>query len=60
MVDIETMATTSDAAILSIGACAFDIRSHDEPSDTFDITISLESNEAEGRRFSAGLSLIHI
>ena len=54
MVDIETMATTSDAAILSIGACAFDIRSHDEPSDTFDITISLESNEAEGRRFSAG------
>lgn len=55
MVDIETMATGPTAAIVSIGACAFDMLNLDEEiKRRFEIHISLESNEAEGRKLSAG------
>ena len=56
MVDIETMGVTPDSAILSIGACAFDEAGTDTfetITDKFYCTISLESNEAAGRRFMA-------
>lgn len=55
MVDIETMDTKPSAAIVSIGACIFDLNDpSDEIIDTFEAQISLESNEAAGRTFSAG------
>lgn len=54
MVDIETMATTPNAAILSIGACTFDIARQDRITHEFNIGVSLTSNEKEGRYFSAG------
>ncbi len=52
MVDIETMDTRPSAAILSIGACVFDPLG-DDVSETFEVLMSLESNEAEGRTISA-------
>jgi hypothetical protein len=57
MVDIETMSTASNAAILSIGACAFDpaqLDDFDSITDRFYTTISIESNEAAGRDISGG------
>jgi exodeoxyribonuclease VIII len=56
MVDIETMGTTPDCAIVSIGACAFDhevVNSFDEISDRFYTTVSIQSNEEAGRRIQA-------
>jgi len=54
MIDIETMSTKTNAAILSIGACAFNI---DDPNEeinrTFEVQASIESNQAEGRDISA-------
>jgi len=57
MIDLETMAVTPDAAILSIGACAFDLTQRNEAKeivDRFYVAVSLESNEAANRRFQAG------
>lgn len=56
MVDIETMATTYDASVVTIGACMFDpFTGEDQPIDeTFLVRISLESNEEWGRRIEAG------
>lgn len=52
MIDIESMSTEPDAAILSIGACTFYLHG-DGPEDTFYTSITLESNEKEKRHFSA-------
>lgn len=56
MVDIETMGTDHDAAVLTIGACMFDPRGGADQSieEKFLVKISMESNEAHGRKFSAG------
>jgi hypothetical protein len=57
MVDIETMAVTPDASIVSIGACEFRIEecsTFEEINNKFYRTISLESNEKYGRRIQAG------
>jgi hypothetical protein len=52
MIDIETLSTLPSAAVLSIGACIFDPRG-DTIEDTFEVVISAQSNEAEGRHISA-------
>jgi len=54
MTDIETMGTSVDAAIVSIGACSFDITAQDKILDKFSICITLESNQLESRALSAG------
>ena len=55
MVDIETMGTGHDAAIVSIGACAFDINDPDSDiTETFSARITLQSNARAGRKFEAG------
>lgn len=54
MVDLETLSTRHDAAILSIGACMFDPRTPGEVLNTFYCVISAESNELAARHFSAG------
>ena len=48
MIDLETIATTPNAAVLTIGACLFDPRSTDVHS-TFYERIKLESQESYGR-----------
>lgn len=50
MIDLETMATTPDAAIVAIGACAFDPHEAGKIFSEFSMNISLESNEQAGRR----------
>lgn len=61
MVDLETMSTRPDAAIITIGAVHFDPFGADteesikaDPGRLFYTTISMESNEREKRHFSAG------
>lgn len=44
MVDLETMATTADAAIVSIGAVKFDLSSDRVSDEGFYASISLQSN----------------
>ena len=55
MLDLETMDTKPTAAILSIGACSFDPEHTNEADElpTFERRITLVSNEALGRTFSA-------
>jgi len=57
MVDIETVDVKPSAAIVSIGAVAFDKRAkntHEEMlENSFNVNISFESNEKAGRTFSA-------
>ena len=48
MIDLETLATTPDAAVLTIGACKFDPRAK-EIHSTFYERIKLESQEGYGR-----------
>ena len=48
MLDLETLATTPDAAVLTIGACKFDPKKSDVES-TFYERISLESQESYDR-----------
>jgi len=48
MIDLETLATTPNAAILTIGACKFDPKASDIDS-TFYERIQLESQENYGR-----------
>lgn len=52
MVDMETLATTADAVILSIGAVKFDLDSDQIDDDGFYASISVESNLLKGRRIS--------
>lgn len=59
MIDIETMSRRPEAAILSIGAILFDPHHFQEPEElcknpTFNQTISIESNEREGRHIDGG------
>lgn len=50
MLDIETMGTSPQAAILSIGACFFDLGTEPgEIASTFSVNISLKSNAKAGR-----------
>ena len=48
MIDLETLATTPNAAILTIGACKFDPRGRDVHSTYYE-RIKLESQEEYGR-----------
>lgn len=52
MVDTETLATTADAAIVSIGAVKFDLSSDRVSDEGFYASISIESNLDYGRRIS--------
>jgi hypothetical protein len=52
MIDLETLGTTGDAVILSIGAVKFDIEKGTIESDGFYRSISVESNLALRRRIS--------
>lgn len=54
MVDLETLSVQPDAAVLSIGACAFDMLDKDEDiTEVFSANVSLESNVEHGRHISA-------
>lgn len=53
MVDLETLGTTADSAILSIGAVRFNIHGDSVPHegpDTFYAEVSIDSNIKRGRR----------
>lgn len=52
MVDLETLGTTSDAVIMSIGAVKFDLATGKINDDGFYRSISIESNLAHRRRIS--------
>lgn len=52
MVDLETLATTADAVILSIGAVVFDLKTGEMSTDGFYRVVSVESSLAQGRRVS--------
>jgi len=43
MLDIETLATTPDAAIVSIGAVTFSTANHDPSDEELHISVSRES-----------------
>lgn len=49
MIDLETLATDSDAAILSIGVCWFDMKTVGDP---YGWKVNLKSNLAAGRKIS--------
>lgn len=51
MIDIETMSTTPNAAVASIGACVFDIATQDRIENGFEVRISLADNSRENRHF---------
>lgn len=57
MVDLETMATTADAVILSIGAVRFDLDSDAIDDAGFYASISIESNFDYKRRISESTML---
>lgn len=50
MVDCETLGTTADAVILSIGAVKFDLETGVISDEGFYVSVSVESNLAYGRR----------
>lgn len=50
MIDCETLATTADAVILSIGAVRFDLETGEIDNEGFYASVSIESNLAWGRR----------
>lgn len=52
MVDLETLGTTADAVILSVGAVKFDLDSDRIDDAGFYASISIESNLLKGRRIS--------
>lgn len=52
MVDLETLATTADAVIMSIGAVRFDAHSDKIDDNGFYASICVESNLLKGRRVS--------
>lgn len=43
MIDLETLGTASNSVILQIGACHFDLGPGDEPHDTFERTVTIDS-----------------
>lgn len=49
MIDMETLATTSDATILSIGAVKFDLWSDEIDDEGFYASITIKSNQDAGR-----------
>ena len=52
MVDLETLGTTADAAIISIGAVRFDLESDEIDDNGFYASISIESNAVFKRTIS--------
>lgn len=48
MLDLETMSTRANAAIISIGAVKFDPNNMDVPFETFSVGVDLESCKAAG------------
>ena len=52
MLDLETLGTTADAVILSIGAVCFDLDSTAIDDNGFYASLTVESNLAAGRRIS--------
>ena len=52
MIDLETLGTTADAVILSIGAVKFNLESGDIDDKAFYASVSVESNLDMGRRIS--------
>lgn len=50
MIDMETLGTTADAVILSIGAVRFDLNSTDIDNDGFYNVVSIDSNHECGQR----------
>lgn len=52
MIDNETLATTADAVILSIGAVKFDLATGTIDDEGFYVSISVDSNMEMGRRIS--------
>lgn len=52
MCDLETLGTTADAVILSIGAVKFDLETGDIDDSAFYRSVSVDSNLEKGRRIS--------
>ena len=52
MIDLETLGTTADSVIMSLGAVKFDLESEAIDPDGFYGSISIESNMDAGRRIS--------
>lgn len=52
MLDLETLGTTADSVILSIGAVLFDLDAREVAKDGFYASISIDSNQDAGRRIS--------
>jgi len=52
MFDAETLGTTADSVIMSIGAVKFDLDSDQIDDEGFYVSISIESNLAAGRKIS--------
>lgn len=52
MVDLETLSTTADAAVLSIGAVKFSLTTEAISDEIFYSSISIESNLEAGRKIS--------
>jgi hypothetical protein len=52
MVDLETLGTTADAGILSIGAVSFNLETGEIDDEAYYASISIESNMDQGRRVS--------
>ncbi len=52
MIDAETLATTADAVLLSIGAVPFDLVTGEVSDEGFYVSISIDSNLEYGRRVS--------
>ena len=52
MIDLETLATTADAVIMSIGAVKFNLDSPAIDPNGFYASVSVSSNLAQGRRIS--------
>ena len=50
MIDLETLGTTADAVVVSIGAVKFDLLSNKIGDDGFYASVSIESNQDAGRR----------
>lgn len=52
MIDVESLATTADAVIMSIGACRFDLDTNEIEDAGFYASVSIESNLDFKRRVS--------
>jgi len=57
MIDLETLGTTADAVIMSIGAVKFDLESNAIDDAGFYASISIESNQSYGRVIDEGTLL---